>query len=491
MTEQFDIAIIGGGCVGSAIAQRLCKYDVKLALLEKEADVAMGATKANSGIIHSGYFFPKGSKKEKYNLRGAPMFDQVCKQIGVDFARPGALFCASDEDEIKILREEKELAKTRQIPFDFIEDKAKIHELEPVLNSSILAALFFPTAGIIVPFEFTVGLAEHAVMNGTTLYLGFNVVTIENSENGFIVTSEDKRTIIAKSIVNAAGVYSDKIANMVGLNSFQIKPRRGEYIMLDKGAIPLNHVLFPTPTGISKGILVSMTMHGNIFMGPNAQEIDHKEENSTTTAGLNEIITGARKLVSNIPTRLAITNFAGVRATTAGHDFIVEATKVPQFVNAAGIDSPGLSSCLAIAEAIEEILEKDCKYKFILKTNYIPKRNRQIRFKDLREEELAQRISENPQWGQMICRCESVTEAEIVAACHAPIPASNTDMIKRRLRPGMGRCQGGFCLPKVMKIISRELHVPYLNVTKTGNKSIIVTGRSKKLESEIFKGTAL
>ena len=296
-----DIAIIGAGCVGSAIAQRLAKYSVSITLIEKEDDVAMGSTKANSGIIHAGYFMEDGSMKEKMNLLGYMMFDEVCPQIGVDFIRPGATFCATNEEELETLRCESEVADRRNVPHEFIDDNDRIHELEPALGDNILAVLFYPTAGVIVPFELTIGLAEHAIMNGTSLLLGFEVINITRNDDLFTIESQDGISIQAKTVINAAGVNSDKIANMVGLDDFYIIPRRGEYILFDKNAIPVKTIIFPTPTMASKGILVSPTLHGNILIGPNSHQIDVKEYNATTTDGLNEIIAGAKKLVPNIP----------------------------------------------------------------------------------------------------------------------------------------------------------------------------------------------
>jgi len=489
--EQYDIAIIGAGCVGCAIAQRLARHQVRIAVLEKDADVSMGATKANSGIIHVGYFTKEGSLKEAMNLRGNRLFEEVCPKIGVDFSRIGAIFCAVDEEQTETLQNELALSQKRGIPAEFITDGDKIRELEPQLNDNVISVLHFPTAGIIIPFELTVGLAEHAVLNGADFLLEFEVGSIERNNGAFAINAVDGRSIRAKTVVNAAGVYADKIAGLVGADDFRIIPRRGEYILFDKDALPLKKTAFPTPAKGSKGIVVGPTLHRNSYIGPNANEIESKEGVNTTTAGLNEIIDGAKKIIKYVPLRRAITNFAGIRATAHHRDFIISASKVPNFVNAAGIDSPGLSACLAIAERIEQILKDDCGHDFQEKSGRIPDRPRPVRLADLSEEELVRKIRENPKWGQMICRCENVTEAEIIDACNAPIPCTNADMIKRRVRPGMGRCQGGFCLPKVMKIISREREMIYEKVTKTGGKSQIVYGRTKNLPSEVFRGDRL
>jgi len=493
-SNLYDIAIIGAGCVGSAIAQRLSKFKINTIIIDKESDVSMGATKANSGIIHQGYFTTKGSLKEKLCLRGNELIDEIGPKIGVEYERIGAVFCATNKIEHETLEGEYIKSQNRGVEVELITELSRIHEIEPQLNDNVITILHFPRAGIIIPFELTIALAEHAMINGVELNLEFEVVFIKrDTENDvFEIHSDDGKKIKAKTIINAAGIYSDKIARMVGLEDFIIIPRRGEYILFDKDSLPLKKIIFPTPTPASKGIVISKTVHGNFFIGPNATEIESKEGINTTSIGLNEIIAGARKIIKNLPFKKNITNFAGIRASTHQHDFIVEESSIPQFINVAGIDSPGLSSSLAIAEMVEQILKKNCGYKLKKKEDYIPTRNKQILLSDLSEKELSEKIKENPQWGQIICRCEQVTEAEIVEACNGPIPVKNTDMIKRRLRPGMGRCQGGFCLPKVMKIISREKNMILERVTKTGGKSFIVFRRTKLLSSEVIdKGDLL
>ncbi|MCF2141500.1 MAG: NAD(P)/FAD-dependent oxidoreductase [Candidatus Lokiarchaeota archaeon] len=489
--QPYDIAIIGGGVIGAAIAQRLAKYQLSLVLIEKEEDVAMGTSKANSGIIHQGYFTTKGSLKESLSLRSNKLFDEVCPQLDVEFKRIGAIFCATNEKELKTLEGEFKESRERNVAVELVQDRDRIQEIEPQLNDQVIAVLHFPNAGIITPWELTIAMVEHSIINGLKLHLGFEVAYIKREKQIFQINSVKGQKIEAKTIINAAGVYSDSIAKMIGDDSFNIIPRRGEYIMFDKNSLQLNKIIFPTPNVVSKGIVVAPTMHNNFFVGPNANEIDSKEGINTTTQGLNEILQGGLKLVKKLPIRKHITNFAGIRASTITHDFIIGVSKLSQFVNVAGIDSPGLTSSLGIAEYVEKILQNDCGYKFIEKRNYIPTRKNQIRYAQLSESELAEKIKENPQWGNMICRCELVTEAEIVEACHGLIPITNTDMIKRRLRPGMGRCQGGFCLPKVMKIISRERGVIYEQVTKTGRDSHIVFKRTKNLCSEVFQGDQL
>ncbi len=493
---HYDIAIIGGGCVGCAIAQRLAKYDLRVVLLEKEEDVSMGTTKANSGIIHAGYAAKEGTLKADLNVEGNPMFDEVCETIGVDVDRIGSLVCATDEKGVEILKNEKEIADKRGVPTEIIQDKARIKEMEPNLSDDVIAVLYAPTAGVIIPFELSVGLAEHAAMNGVEFLFNYDVSAIEKKGEIFEIWCTKGEKVTAKTVINAAGVAADKIAAMIGEDNFKIEPRRGEYILLDKNAIELNHVLFPTPVTlangkVTKGIVIAPTLHGNVFLGPNSENIDDPWGTETTTQGLNEIITEGTRLVPGIPLRESITNFAGVRASCERQDFVIEHTKTQGFVNVGGIESPGLSACLSIAKMVESIVKDDVGVELQEKSDYIPKREKQVRFTDLSPEELHTKIKENPQWGTVVCRCEKVTEAEIVEACNAIIPSKSIDMIKRRLRPGMGRCQGGFCQPKVMKIISRERKIPLGMVTKKGGDSRIVTERTKGLKDQVYKEEVL
>jgi glycerol-3-phosphate dehydrogenase len=282
---------------------------------------------------------------------------------------------------------------------------------------------------------------------------------------------------------------------MVGLNYFTITARKGEYILLDKNAMNLNHILFPIPTEFSKGILVCPTLHGNTFIGPNSNLLDEKDDVSTTSQGLNEIISGAKKMFPNIPLRTAITNFAGLRAISSrGRDFIIEATEVEGFVNVVGICSPGLSSCLSIAEKVAGIMKEDVGLDLVIKKDWNPYRKPPKRLLQMSEKEISESIKKNPQWGNVICRCETVTEAEIVnvirgaEGCNTPLGARSLDMIKKRLRPGMGRCQGAFCTPKLLKILSRELRIPVEQVTKNVKGSEIIIGRTKGLKSIIWEG---
>ncbi|MHA1341527.1 MAG: NAD(P)/FAD-dependent oxidoreductase [Promethearchaeota archaeon] len=489
MEKEYDVAIIGGGVTGAAIARWISKYELKTILIEKEEDVASGTTKANSGIIHGGYAAPEGTLRCEMNVKGNPMFDQAQKELKFDFKRCGSFVVAVEEEEIKVLEKEKKQGDKRGIPGEIITDIKRIKTMEPNITDRVVGVYYCPTAGIIWPFGLCIALAENAVQNGVHFLFNSPVVDIKNKNNIFEIKA-GSHVINAKCIINAAGLYADEIAKMVGIDDFTIKPRKGEYIILDKNAMDLKIVMFPIPTEFSKGILVAPTTHGNTFIGPNSVLQDSKEDTATTSAGLNEIISGARKLFPSVPIRSAITNFAGLRAISSRDgDFIIEASKtVYGFVNAAGICSPGLSSCLAIAERVIEILKKDVGLTLREKTNWEPRRIPQKRLKDMNENQLAQAIQENPKWGRVICRCETVTEAEIIEAIHRPIGARSLDMIKKRLRPGMGRCQGAFCTPKLLKILSQELKIPVEQIPKNVKGSELVVGRTKNLDSIVWEG---
>ncbi len=485
---MYDICVIGGGVTGTAIARWLSKYKLKIILVEKHEDVASETTKGNSAIIHAGYAAPEGSLRCKMNVRGNPMFDQAQKELNFAFKRVGSFVVGFTEEDMKVLEKEKSQADKRKIPGEIITDIKRIKTMEPNIADNVKAVFYAPTAAVVWPFGLTVALAENAYKNGVEILLSSPVTQIQKNEQGFSIRVGQK-TISSKVIVNAAGLFADEIAKMVGADDFTITPRKGEYILMDRNSIPINQILFPIPTAFSKGILVCPTIEGHTFIGPNSNLQENKEDVSTSSAGLNEIIVGGRKLLPSIPIRLAITNFAGLRAiSNRDGDFIIEQSKVPNFINVAGICSPGLSSCLAIAEYVVELVRKHTSLTLEEKSNWNPNRLPQKRLEEMNEDELSAAIQERPQWGRVICRCETVTEAEIVDAINRPIPCTSMDMIKKRLRPGMGRCQGGFCTPKILKILSRELEKPVTTITKNDPGSEMVLERTKQLEIQPWKG---
>jgi glycerol-3-phosphate dehydrogenase len=365
-------------------------------------------------------------------------------------------------------------------------DKEKIKYMEPNITDEVVGVLHAPTAGIVSPYEMTFALADNAAMNGVKFFLNQKVRRIKHQDYTFTIKTKSNE-FKTRNVINAAGLYAARISKLVGLDYFEIMPRKGEYILLDRNALHLNKILFPIPTKISKGILVCPTLHGNTFVGPNAQNITDIKDISTTEAGLKELLEGGRKLVPNLPVRSSIRNFAGLRAVPDTYDFIIDNTDVYGFINVAGILSPGLTSCFSIANKVVEFLEL-LGVELKIKEDYNPICPKPERFKNFSKEELDQKIKENPSWGRIICRCETIPEKEIIDAIHAPVGATTVDGIKFRCRPGMGRCQGGFCRPRVIEILSRELNIPYEEVTKRGEDTNYLIAKTKDLILKEIEG---
>ncbi len=482
---MYDIAIIGGGVVGTSIARELSRYKLSIAILEKGTDLALGTTKANSAIIHAGYDAHYKSLKGKLNGRGNKMFDKVCEELSVPFKRIGSLVLAFDEDDCKALENLKQNGLNLRIPGIEIISAEDIRKLEPNLSKDAIKALYAPTAGIIEPWELAIAYGENAIDNGAELKLSFEVTDIEEmcGENNYYKIHSNDKSIEAKTIINCAGVYAEKIYSMVAESHFKITPRRGEYFVLDKEAEGLiNHVIFPCPGKSGKGVLMVPTVEGNILIGPNAENLnkDDLENTDTTMRGLNEVKKEAKKLCDNIPYNLNIRVFSGLRAEPSTDDFIIEASdKVDNFINVAGIKSPGLSSVPAIAEMVVNIY-RGINSNLIEKTNFNPIRRPRVRFNHLPLEERKNLIKGNPLYGRVICRCEMITEAEIVDTIRRSAGAKTLNGVKRRTRPGAGRCQGSFCGPVVLEILQRELGIKAEEVLLEETGSNIITGHTKE-----------
>ncbi len=476
----YDIIIIGGGVTGVTIARTLSKYDLKICLLEKEADIASGTTKANSGVIHAGYASERKYIKRNFCIRGNRLYTKAQDELNFPFERVGSFVVALDDSEIKELDEKRKRGTEDGVPgLELILDKKIIKKMEPNLTDDVVGVLHAPSAGVTSPYEMTIALAENAAMNGVKFFRNHKVSRISHSD--YIYTLKTNQgEFQGYNLINAAGLFARKISKMVGLDYFDISPRKGEYILFDRNSLQINKILFPMATKVSKGILVCPTVHGNIFAGPNAQNITDKRDISTTTAGLKDILEGAKKLIPNLPLRSAIRNFAGLRAVPGNLDFIIDNTDVWGFINVAGILSPGLTSCYAIAEKIEEFLEL-LGVEMKIKEEYNPCRPKPERFTEFTKQEIDKKIQEDSLWGRIICRCEIVSEREILNAIHAPVGATTVDGVKFRCRPGMGRCQGGFCRPRVMEILSRELNLPYEKITKNGEDTYILIGKTKSI----------
>lgn len=493
----YDVAIIGAGISGACIARELSKTSAKVCLIEKENDVSTGTSKANSGIVHAGYDAMPGTLMAKFNVQGNAMFEELSKKLNFDFKKIGSLVLAFDEAGLEKIKVLYERGKTNGVPDMVLLDQAEVRYLEPNLNENVKGALFAKSAGIISPYQTTWAIAENAVMNGVEFLRNTMVHKIEKDESYFTLTSSNGK-IRAKYVVNAAGLFADKVSAMAGAREFTIVQRRGEYCLLDSKCQSLvNHVLFQTPTALGKGVLVTQTVDGNILIGPSAENADIKMEfyTGTTSSSQEKILEMAELSVTDIPRRNIINSFAGIRALAFEKDengqlkniddFIIEEdSKVKGFVNVAGICSPGLTSAPAIAVEVVSILKK-AGLSVSDKNDFIDERPGIPSFKDSSNEEKVELIKKDSRYGQMICRCEMITEGEIVAAIHSPLGAMDLDGVKRRTRAGMGRCQSGFCSPRVTEILSRELGIPMVSVTKRGGSSFILDSKTRATVNDI------
>ena len=475
---MYDVAIIGAGVIGTSIFRELTKYNLKVVILEKEKDVSMGTSKANSAIVHAGYDPKQGTLMAKYNVKGNEMFEDMCKELSVPFKRNGSLIIGFDDEDIETIKYLYENGNRNGVKGLRILNRNEVLEMEPNLSEEVKGALLAPTGGIVGPFEFTIALAENGVQNGGELKLNKEVIKIEKYTT-FKITSKDGEVIESRFLINAAGIYADKIHNMICEETFKITPRSGEYFVLDKsqGTI-VNHTIFQCPSKMGKGVLVTPTVHGNLLVGPDAIDIEDKEDLGTTGEGLNAVKEASFKTTKKINFKDSIRNFAGLRAQPSTGDFIVEENdKVKGFIDVAGMKSPGLSSAPAIALDVVEILKNaGCKLE---KNPNFNGRREQIHFMELSSNEKAELIKKNPQYGRIICRCESITEGEIVDAIHRSFGVLSIDGIKRRCRPGMGRCQGGFCGPRVQEIIAREYNISIDDVVLDKSGSYILFGKTK------------
>ena len=476
---MYDIAIVGAGVTGAMTARELSKYNLRIALLEKCNDVAMGATKANSGIVHAGFDAAEGSLMAKMNVEGCALMPETCKKLHVPYVNNGSLVVAFSDDEMKHLEVLLERGKKNGVPEISILSKEELLKKEPNLSPESFGALYAPTAGIVCPYELTIAAAECAVSNGVEFIRNCEVKAVETTDECLVLDTTQGK-IEAKYVINAAGVFSDDLARMAGDDTISITARKGEYFLLDRAVgNTVSHTIFQCPSKMGKGILVSPTVDGNLLVGPTAEDIDDKTNVATSNSGLNNVRKYAVKSVPSVNTRNAITSFTGLRAHAAAHEFLIGVSeKNSRLINAAGIESPGLSSAPAIAKYIGEIV-KSVFGDLEVKADYDDTREAPVRFRHMTDEERAELIKKNPAYGRIICRCETITEGEIIDAIMAPAGARDVDGVKRRTRAGMGRCQGGFCGSKVVEILARELGCNINEITKFGGNSNILFDRTK------------
>lgn len=473
---MYDIAVIGAGVIGCAVARELSRFDAKIVVLEKGEDVCVGTSKANSAIVHGGFDAENGTVKAEMNVRGNAMMTQVAQELDVPFKRNGAFVLCFAESDRPALQTLYDRGVKNGVPGLKILSGDEARAMEPKLSREVVAALYSPTSGIVCPFELTMGFAENAAKNGAEFRFNAGVTGITKENNTYKIETESG-TVEAKAVVNCAGVYADAVHDLYLPHDFTITARRGEYCLCDKNAGNLvEKTIFQLPTKLGKGVLVTPTVHGNLLLGPTAEDTEDKEYTATTAEGLADLQARAALSVTELPTRQVITSFSGLRAHTEADDFILREA-APGFFEAAGIESPGLSSAPAIGAYMAEMIAKSCGFE--KKANFDPIRKAVPHVFSLPEKERAALIKQNPLYGSIVCRCETVSEGEIVDAIRRTPGATTLDGVKRRTRAGMGRCQAGFCSPRVMEILSRELGKPLTEIRKNSAGSVLVYGETK------------
>lgn len=473
-----DVIIIGAGVSGSAAARELSKYKLSVMVLEKEEDVCCETSKANSGIVHAGYDARPGSLMAELNVMGNEMMGELSKKLDFPFIRNGSLVVSFEEKSGELARLYDQGVKNGVKGLRILNGE-EAGKMEPNLSGDVKAALFAPSAGIVCPFGMNIAFAENAAVNGAEFRFCTKVENIVKEEQSYRIETNNG-VFQSKYVVNAAGVYADEIHNMVSQKKLHITPRRGEYILLDRSAGGfVSHVIFQEPSKYGKGVLVTPTAHGNILAGPTAFDLNEKEAVNTTAEGLSQIVEKSLRSLPNLPLHQVITSFAGLRAHEDGHEFIIEENpEAPGFIDCAGIESPGLTSAPAIGVRVAKIITD--RMHPSKKPDFIDTRTGILDPKKLSAKDRNRLIKIKPEYGNIVCRCEMVSEGEILDAIHRPLGAKTLDGVKRRTRAGMGRCQSGFCAPKTMEILSREWKVPFDAITKAGAESKMITGRVKE-----------
>lgn len=479
---MYDVVIVGAGVVGGMIARKLAAYDLKICIVEKENDVAMGATKANSAIVHAGFDAKPGSLKALLNVRGSELMGQVTKELGVKYRKNGSLVVGFHEGDRAIIKELFERGIQNGVKDLRILEKEELVNVEPNISEQAVCALYAPSGAIVCPYELTIAAIGNAMDNGVQLERNFKVERIEEQDDYYELFAEKydgvQKRLKTRYVINAAGIYADQIAAMVGDETFSIHPRRGEYILLDRECGDLvSHTIFQTPTKMGKGILITPTVDGNLLLGPTSVDMEDKENTATTIEGFRDVISQASHNVQRIPFGKTITSFCGLRAVGSTGDFMINCTK-KRFVNVAGIESPGLSASPAIAEYVAELL-KEQGAELVKKADYNPIRKPAHAFRNASSKEKNEIIRRDSAFGRVVCRCETITEGEILEAIRTNPKALDLDGVKRRTRAQMGRCQGGFCSPQIIELLAKELGIPYEEVTKCGRGSYINKERTK------------
>lgn len=477
---NYDVVVIGGGVVGCAIARELSRYAITAALIEKESEVGFGTSKANSGIIHGGHHASPNTLKGKLEWEGNQQWDSLCDELGFGFKRIGELTVALAEDQLPTLEKLQKQGETKGVPGLELWDADRIQAEEPQITEDAIAALYAPTTGVINPYEACFGLAESAVLNGVDLLCDRPVTGLTHDGDTWTIQTP-KGTVQARFILNAAGLYADAIADMAGVGDFRIRPRKGEEYLLDKRLQGfVKRVIFPSPTPVSKGILVIPTFDGTLMVGPTAEFVDDKTDLTTTASGGQQVFESVTRTVPGISARDCIAEFAGLRAVADREDFIIGTTAKKGFINVAGIQSPGLTAAPAIATYLVEML-RDEGLAMPDKEDFVPGLDKPIHFASLSTEAQIALAQKDPSYGRIVCRCEFVSEGEILDAIRRG--ARTLDGIKFRTRAGMGRCQGGFCTGRCMELLSQTLDLPLTAITKRGGDSWVARPRHEEVSS--------
>lgn len=475
---NYDVVVVGGGVTGCAVARELSRYELNCCLMERAEDVCSGTSKANSAIVHAGYDAVPGSLKAKFNVQGNAMMGTLSKELDFEFQRNGSMVLCFAEEDRPGLDALYDKGVANGVPDLQIISGEEARAMEPNLSDQVVAALYAPTGGIVCPFGLTIALAENACDNGVEFKLNTEVLDISAVEGGYMLKT-NQGEFTARFVVNAAGVYADVFHNMVSGRKLQLIPRKGDYCLLDHEAGDhVSHTIFQLPGKYGKGVLVAPTVHGNLLLGPTAVDVEDKENTATTAQELADVIQKTAISVKNIPYNKVITSFSGLRAHETGDDFVIgEAEDAEGFFDAAGIESPGLSSAPAIGVYLAELIAK--KAGAGKKDGFKSERKGIPQVSKLSFEERAALIKKRPDYGTIVCRCENVSEGEIVDAIRRTLGATSLDGVKRRVRQGMGRCQAGFCTPRTMEILARELGRPMESICKNGPGSEILIGEGR------------
>lgn len=466
-----DIIVIGAGVVGCSIARELSKYNLDVLVVEKNSDVSEGISKGNSGIVHAGYNEKIGTLKAKLNIEGNKIFDDLSRDLQFPFKRNGAFILAFSDEDMNILESLKENGEKLGVEGLEILTREEALNIEPNLNKEIVGVLNVKTSGIVSPYEMTIALAENAAENGVEFKLNSKVTNIEKISEGYKVTLNNREVVNGKIIINASGLEGAFLNNLVSMTKREINPVKGEYCLFDKvaGAM-INKTLFQVPNKLSKGVLVTPTAEGNLLVGPNAVEGKTLE---TSREGIDEILDKSKKSLEELPVARILNTFSGIRPKTKGGDFIIEEVEdAKNFINVIGIDSPGLTAAPAIGVYVVNMIKE--RLDLVEKKNFRKTREKIVRFAELSLEEKNRLIKEKPEYGHMVCKCEFVTEGEIVEAIHRPIKALTVDAIKRRTRASMGGCQGVGCTLPISKILSRELGIDISDINKNSEGSPVI-----------------